>query len=281
MKKFITLLLVAFMLIGVLTSCDEGDVVDKDGTHETEETRSDDIKNQLSDIGCEFYVEWSFDGEYHWHACSVEGCDQITDKAEHTWDGGNITILPTSDKKGEKTFTCTTCGNTKTEDVELEIIDKEKWNAALQDNVFNNVTFKMTVKFLDSLDGEGTAIYKLDGNRGATIEEDGDCSELPADAIDDLKNIFINTSLAILDNYDDFEYDEENNCYKAKKDVVYSAAVANYTAELTVKNAVVTFDADLRVATIAGNMTQVISNGQTFVLDFEFTFSDYGTTIIG
>ena len=201
------------MLIGVLTSCDESDIIDTNGTEGTE---------------------------------AVESQGESSDSQS---------------QDGEKP-------------VEL---DKEKWNAALQDNVFDNLTFKMYVK---TADGEMTGIYKLDGNRCSEIGEDGDVTELPADSIDGLKNIFINTSLAILDNYDDFEYDEGNNCYKAKKDVVYSAAVLEYTAELTVKNAVVTFDSDLRVATIAGNMTQVISNGQTMVFDFEFTFSDYGTTVV-
>ena len=61
----------------------------------------------------------------HW-SCSVCGED-FTDGStttdytcerchpEHTWDTGVITVKPTNDSDGEKLFTCTVCGATKTE----------------------------------------------------------------------------------------------------------------------------------------------------------------------
>ena len=63
-------------------------------------------------------AEWSKDATHHWHACDYEGCADVADKAEHTWDDGEITTEATAEADGVKTFTCTVCGATKTENVE-------------------------------------------------------------------------------------------------------------------------------------------------------------------
>ena len=47
------------------------------------------------------------------HKCDY-GCDKVT---EHSWDEGVITKEPTSQDKGEKTYTCTFCKATKTEEI--------------------------------------------------------------------------------------------------------------------------------------------------------------------
>ncbi len=49
----------------------------------------------------------------HKHTCSCTA----TETAEHKWNDGEITIEPTEEKEGIKTFTCTECGATKTESV--------------------------------------------------------------------------------------------------------------------------------------------------------------------
>ena len=64
-----------------------------------------------------FSDEWTFDETYHWHAATCEHKDEISDKAAHKWDDGKITTQPTETSKGVKTFTCTTCKATKTEEV--------------------------------------------------------------------------------------------------------------------------------------------------------------------
>lgn len=57
---------------------------------------------------------WSHDATHHWHA-STCGHDVVSGKAEHTWNGGEVTTAATCGEAGEKTFTCTVCGATKTE----------------------------------------------------------------------------------------------------------------------------------------------------------------------
>ena len=58
--------------------------------------------------------EWKHDGENHWQEY---GCGTIMNKSAHNWDGGVVTTQPTCTREGEKTYTCGTCGETKTETV--------------------------------------------------------------------------------------------------------------------------------------------------------------------
>lgn len=66
---------------------------------------------------------WSSDATYHWHDCTVSGCGEQFDKAEHVWDEGTVTTPATFTSDGEKTYTCTVCEKTKTETVTMEYID--------------------------------------------------------------------------------------------------------------------------------------------------------------
>lgn len=59
---------------------------------------------------------WSHDATHHWHA-STCGHDVVSGKAEHTWNGGVVTTPATCGAVGVKTFTCTVCGATKTEEI--------------------------------------------------------------------------------------------------------------------------------------------------------------------
>ena len=61
--------------------------------------------------------QWSYNDSEHWHTCTGAGCDEVIDKAAHTWDNGNITKKPTCTAKGEMTYTCTVCKATKTEEI--------------------------------------------------------------------------------------------------------------------------------------------------------------------
>lgn len=47
-----------------------------------------------------FSEEWSNNETYHWHACTDKDCEKTEDKAEHSWDGGNVTVEPTTEQKG-------------------------------------------------------------------------------------------------------------------------------------------------------------------------------------
>lgn len=104
--KLLTIILacaIALMLVlslSVFTACN------KDGKHN-------------------FAEEWSNNETHHWHACADKGCKEIKDKAEHSWDGGNVTVEPTTEQKGTMVYTCTVCRREKTESIDELVAGKE------------------------------------------------------------------------------------------------------------------------------------------------------------
>ena len=63
-----------------------------------------------------FSEDWSQDETHHWHDASCDH-DVLSGKEEHDFDGGKVTTAPTCTAEGTKTFTCESCGYTKTEAV--------------------------------------------------------------------------------------------------------------------------------------------------------------------
>lgn len=104
-----------------------------------------------------YATAWSYDDTYHWHAATC-GHDVISGKAEHTWNDGEVTKAATCTAAGEKTYTCTVCGATKTE----------------------------TIKALGHDWNEPTVVYAANGNNGTktyTCKHDG-CTETKTEDID-------------------------------------------------------------------------------------------------
>ena len=66
-----------------------------------------------------FAEEWSKDATHHWHAATCTHTSEVADKAEHTWNEGEVTTPATEEAPGVKTFTCTECSQTKTEEIEI------------------------------------------------------------------------------------------------------------------------------------------------------------------
>ena len=67
-------------------------------------------------LGHDFTTSWTHDDNEHWKQCSR--CDAKDDVSPHTWDSGTVTTAPTCTKAGERTYTCTECGATKTEPID-------------------------------------------------------------------------------------------------------------------------------------------------------------------
>ena len=63
-------------------------------------------------------TEWSKDNDHHWHECKNANCDAVKDKAEHSWNEGEVTTPATCTTPGVKTLTCTACSATKTERID-------------------------------------------------------------------------------------------------------------------------------------------------------------------
>ena len=72
-----------------------------------------------------FSEEWSNDETHHWHACTDKGCRETEGKAEHSWNGGNVTVEPTTEKEGAMVYTCTVCRREKTEKIDKLVAETE------------------------------------------------------------------------------------------------------------------------------------------------------------
>lgn len=113
---------------------------------------------------CDFEITWTKDETYHWHKCSDENCKKIADKEEHAWDAGVITTPATSSEKGIKTFTCTICEQTKTEEVDYVLtntLTEAEWNNAVS---FAGIT-NYSATTLSSANANFSSLVKTDGNK--------------------------------------------------------------------------------------------------------------------
>lgn len=99
-RKSFLAIMVLMLAIVLLTACN------KDGKHN-------------------FAEEWSNNETHHWHACTDKGCKETKDKAEHTWDGGNVTVEPTTEQKGTMVYTCTVCRREKTKSIDKLVVGTE------------------------------------------------------------------------------------------------------------------------------------------------------------
>jgi hypothetical protein len=61
---------------------------------------------------------WFSDDQNHWHECTVSGCEELFDKAEHAWGEWNEIKTATCKQAGEKKRSCTVCGKEQTEIIE-------------------------------------------------------------------------------------------------------------------------------------------------------------------
>ncbi|MBD5428354.1 MAG: hypothetical protein HDR39_03370, partial [Treponema sp.] len=63
--------------------------------------------------------KWTADEQFHWHDASCGREEHRTGKTAHEWDNGKVTTAPTCFTEGETTYTCTTCGRTRTEAIAM------------------------------------------------------------------------------------------------------------------------------------------------------------------
>ncbi len=123
MKKSL-ILCVGLLLSLSLTSCQEGYhqghvTEDVDDTTESIPSEGDEGEGGGTEEHThDWSTVWSKDETYHWHDCNT--CDEISDKAEHTY--GTVVTEPTHTEGGYTTYTCTVCGYSYT-DNEVEATD--------------------------------------------------------------------------------------------------------------------------------------------------------------
>lgn len=72
-------------------------------------------------LGHSYSDNWSSDDSQHWKACTR--CGTKSSVANHIWNSGTVTKDSTCTATGTKTYTCTTCNKTKTEDIPMKAHD--------------------------------------------------------------------------------------------------------------------------------------------------------------
>ncbi len=88
--------------------------------------------------------------------------DAVLPVLAHSWDGGKVTTEPTQTANGEKTFTCSSCGTTKTETLQK----LEKWENSFTD-VSEGKWYYDAVKFAvtkELFKGTSATTFSPDGN---------------------------------------------------------------------------------------------------------------------
>lgn len=76
----------------------------------------------ISVICSHSYGDWQkYDGTYHQKTCAI--CSDSKEE-EHSWNEGAVVSAPTCKDEGSKTYTCTACGETKTETMEKTLDHK-------------------------------------------------------------------------------------------------------------------------------------------------------------
>lgn len=113
-----------------------------------------------------YKTEWSKDKTHHWHACTDKNCADVADKTQHTWNKGEVTTPATAEEDGTKTFTCTACGQTKTETVKYVAVvpTQTEWSQAFAATInATNFTYTRDQLVNGKNDGEWT-LYQ-DGDK--------------------------------------------------------------------------------------------------------------------
>lgn len=275
MKKTVALfmaILVCLSLSVLFTACDEEEVAHTEHTYAT---------------------EWSSDKTHHWHACTEPGCTETSDKAEHTWDEGVISLSDESKTQGTREMTCTVCKATKQDTLELD----ERWTKMLEMLKTDNYTldYTQTMRFSEE-DTEGVrddATLKFTKEKtyySQTVYE-GDKSEetssvYTGDEAKAFKDNTLTVILNFLNDFDQFTFDEEKQAYTVEEPfgIPYDNLYGFKQLFTLSEDATVTVDENGYLKKFVCVYTQQVwydeTRSDTFFVTTVFSLFDYGTTVV-
>lgn len=295
MKKLVSLLLAVCMCLSVgvmLTACNE--------------------KHEHT-----YKTEWAKDATRHWHECKGEDCSEVAENAEHVWNEGTITTEATAETDGIKTFTCTVCGQTKTESVEYVVdytVTEDEWEinfnltkGQIQAQTLscvaighpqarllsNNSSQRLTeiTSYTVYAEGEnvgvpGTSLLKVAPNAmsiefyvNGTRREDESGTYGKNETLYQTLTRNIMVYFPFAGNYNDFTFDQTKKAYVAQN--LTSIMVDDYdptqTSSVYTKSAEVTF-VDGYLNTITVELCD--KTFEEVYASFVFTFSDINNTAV-
>ena len=226
---------------------------------------------------CTFATTWSSDENAHWHACEDKSCTEIADKADHTWNAGEITTAATQEADGVKTFTCSVCNKTKTEAVAYTGMTSDEWSAMLATGVFQNFTYKeeATVS-MTGMEMTSTMEYKFtDAKASMTVTSLGqsETSEF-TDAVEiaALRETALEAIMAMA-KYENYKYDAATKTYVLDGDSVVIEELETSLSSSTIK----VENGKIVSMTYACTISE---EGMSMEISSTITISNYGTTTI-
>ncbi len=223
---------------------------------------------------CVFSEDWTKNSNYHWRACTDEDCTELTDKAEHVWDEGRITTKATQEAEGVKTFTCTTCGQTKTEAVTFTGLTEEEWNIALSEFTFENVTYEESATTSKGVES-GTIKYKFNKdlvwikNRAGGAHTTSRLTD--KEEIKTFRRAMVD-SIQEIARYESYQYDAATKTYRSTEPIYISSLKSSS------KNITLTFE-NGKLAEIKYEV-KIYAVGDDYTVTSTSKIWDYGTTVV-
>ena len=227
---------------------------------------------------CEFASEWSKDDTSHWHKCLKEKCEEISDKSDHVWNEGEITVKATQESDGVKTYTCSVCNHNKEEKVEFTGLSKSEWEEVFSSKTFLNFTYEeetvaeyegvaittvVKYKFTETPSLRAQSIITVAGKSETQLYSSADASTLKYELLELIKS---------MSKYEKYKYDPENKVYKLNG----SLTLGSLNSE--VKSATIKLK-DGKPFEIKYTCN-VVSAGKEVECESTITFSSYGKTIV-
>lgn len=107
--------------------------------YQNSDTASIEIDFKIGAHNHDYNGEWKKDATNHWKECICGGIEQT---GVHTYDAGVVTKKAAYNKTGVMTYTCTSCGNKKTETISALKYELAKKGATVKDSKGNS--YKVT-----------------------------------------------------------------------------------------------------------------------------------------
>lgn len=111
MKKWLSVLLVLALVLSLMpvtAFAEEGDPGEGAPAHEHSYTATETVAPTCTEQGYTVYE----------CECGASEKRDLTDALGHDWGEGTVTLEPTTEAEGERSYTCARCGATKTESIE-------------------------------------------------------------------------------------------------------------------------------------------------------------------
>ena len=132
-------------------------------------------------------------------------------------------------------------------------------------------------------DGQEDGVAYFDGDKVAFSENGSIPTLMTSEEIEAFRNIYIGTTLALLENSASFKLDNVTGRFASSEKIVYTVNVMGTEATITATDVSVAFDHDGNLFDISCNMRQdFVEDGEAkvFEMSANFTFTNYGTTVI-